>query len=218
MTFHTLFEFLRDLNKNNSKEWMDANRKRYEDVRDFYIGWLNGMDEKLAKIDSEYTRTTGKKALNRINNNLMFHPDKPTYKDNFGASLDKGEDNAEFYIHLGLNGSFIAGGFYHPKPAHLKSIRDGIDYNGDALKKILGKKSFEQMFGGLIEEGDALKTSPKGYSQDHKHIELLRMKTFAVSHDITQKDAMGDDFEKIVKDVYKEMLPFRRYLEQAVTV
>jgi uncharacterized protein (DUF2461 family) len=73
------------------------------------------------------------------------------------------------------------------------------------------------MFGGLMED-DMLKTSPKGFSQDHKHIELLRYKSFAVSHPVTQKEVQHDDFKEKVIAVYTEMLPLRRYLNKAVTV
>lgn len=217
MSFYKLFEFLRDLNRNNNKEWMDEHRKEYHEVRDFYIEWLNQMDIKLAQIDPEYSPTTGKQAINRINNNLLFHPNKPVYKDHFGAGLDKEKGKGDFYIHIGINESFVAGGFYKPEKKKLDSIRAAIDYNGDEFKKILNKKSFKDTFGGLMEE-EKLKTSPKGYSQDHEHIELLRNKSFAVMHSLTQKDIMQDDFQDKLIDIYKEMLPFRNYLNHAVTV
>ena len=217
MSFYKLFEFLRDLNRNNNKEWMDEHRKEYHEVRDFYIEWLNQMDIKLAQIDPEYSPTTGKQAINRINNNLLFHPNKPVYKDHFGAGLDKEKGKGDFYIHIGINESFVAGGFYKPEKKKLDSIRAAIDYNGDEFKKILNKKSFKDTFGGLMDE-EKLKTSPKGYSQDHEHIELLRNKSFAVMHSLTQKEIMQDDFQDKLIDIYKEMLPFRKYLNHAVTV
>ncbi|GAA0871350.1 DUF2461 domain-containing protein [Gangjinia marincola] len=217
MSFHALYEFLRDLQKNNSKEWMDKHRKRYHEVRDWYIEWLNELNEELAAIHEDYTDTPGKKAINRINNNLLYHPNKPTYKDHFGAGLDQASKQGDFYIHLGTSESFIAGGYYKPKKEILDSIRDAIDYNGDELKSILTKSSFKEMFGELMDE-ELLKTSPKGFSSDHKHIDLLRHKSFAVSHQVTQKQVMDDNFKTYVIKVYKEMLPFRQYLNQAVSV
>jgi len=99
----------------------------------------------------------------------------------------------------------------------LKSIRDAIDYNGDEFQKILDKKSFKKRFGGLIDD-NPLKTSPKGYPSDHKHIELLNHKSFAVTQQVTQKEVMQADFQDKVIETYKEILPFRRYLNKAVTV
>ena len=217
MNFKNLYQFLRKLQKNNNKEWMDEHRGEYHTVRDAYIDWLYQMNIKLASIDPDYTPTNGKKAINRINNNLMFHPNKPVYKDHFGAGLDQESKQGDFYIHLGVNESFIGGGYWHPSSKILKSIRAAIDYNGEDLKKILNKKSFKSMFGEMIID-DPLKTSPKGYSQDHKHIDLLRRKSFAVSCPLTQKEVMASNFEEKVIAIYKEMLPFRRYLNQAVTV
>lgn len=217
MSFRKLFRFLEKLQHNNSKEWMDEHRNEYHQVRDFYIHWLNGLDIKLAKIDSDYSPTTGKQAVNRINNNLLFHPDKPVYKDHFGAGLDKEKGKGDFYIHIGINERFVAGGFYKPPKEKLDSIRAAIDYNGDEFKKIIQKKSFKKTFGDLMEI-DPLKTSPKGYSKDHPYIDLLRKKTFAVMHSFSEKEVLGDDFQEKVIEVYKEMLPFRRYLNKAVTV
>lgn len=220
MNFRKLYDFLRDLQKNNSKEWMDANRSYYHEVRDDYIAWLNELDRKLQQADAGYTQTDGRKAINRINNNLMFHPEKPIYKDHFGAGLDLGGSGkqGDFYIHLGTDESFMAGGFYKPKKELLDSIRQAIDYNGAELKSLMNKKSFKDMFTGFMDDGEALKTSPKGYSQEHEHIDLLRMKSFAVQVDLTQKMVIETDFMQLCIDVYMEMKPFRDYLNQAVTV
>ena len=218
MNFQNLYAFLRALQKNNAKEWMDDNRKWYHEIKDSYIEWLTQMDLKLSEIDPNYTHTPGKKAINRINNNLLYHPNKPIYKDHFGAGLDQETKQGDFYIHLGTSESFIAGGFYKPKSSLLKSIRQAIDYNGEELKAILNKPSFKEFFGNLVDDGDSLQTAPKGFSQDHEHIDLLRRKTFAVQHNLTQKAVMSADFDNQVIKIYKEMLPFRTYLNQAVSV
>ncbi|PVW14201.1 DUF2461 domain-containing protein [Marixanthomonas spongiae] len=217
MNFKRLYQFLRKLQKNNNKTWMDNHRDEYHDVRDDLIEWFNQMDIKLAAVDPHYSPTTGKQAINRINNNLMYHPNKPIYKDHFGGGLDKEKKQSDFYMHFGVNETFVGGGFWHPSNKILKSIRAAIDYNGAEFKKILNKKNFKDTFGAMRAH-DSLKTAPKGYAQDHEHIDLLRRKSFAVSHPFTQKETMASDFDDKVIAVYKEMLPFRRYLNQAVTV
>lgn len=218
MNFKRLFDFLETLNANNSKEWMDENRDWYETVKADYVQWLEDLDLKLSKIDENYYSSSGKKAINRINNNLLYHPNKPTYKDHFGAGLDKRPKTGDFYIHLGIEEIFVAGGFYKPKPELLKSIRQAIDYNGDEFKKIIHHKTFKKHFGGLMEDDDKLKTSPKGFSQDHKHIELLRLKSFAAMKPLSRKQVLAEDFREEIIETYKAMLPFRRYLNKAVTV
>jgi uncharacterized protein (TIGR02453 family) len=217
MDFKNQVKFLKELQKNNNKEWMDANRKWYHEVRDDFKAWLDHMNTQLAAIDDGYYDTPGKKGINRINNNLMFHPNKPIYKDHFGAGLDKRPNTGDFYIEVGIERCMYAGGLWRPDPKRLRSIRDAIDYNGEELKKILNKKSFKATFGVLYEDAKLIK-APKGFSNDHPHIDLLRNKTFAVATEFSTKEIFKDDIEKQVIMVYKEMLPFRRYLNQAVTV
>lgn len=217
MDFNALFQFLKELNQNNSKEWMDQNRKWYKEVRNQFIQWLEEMDHVLASVDEEYYLTSGKRAINRINNNLLFHPNKPIYKDHFGAGLDKAPNTGDFYIEIGLSQSILAGGLWRPDANTLRSIREAIDYDGEELQKILNKRSFKQTFRGLVED-DRLKTAPKGFSKDHPHIELLRNKTFAVMHPLNREDILAPHFKEKLVEVYREMLPFRRYLNKAITV
>ncbi|MRI00063.1 TIGR02453 family protein [Kriegella sp. EG-1] len=217
MDFKNQIDFLKELQKNNNKEWMDLNRKWYKEVRDDFIGWLDGVNARLTAIDDEYYDTPGKKGINRINNNLMFHPNKPVYKDHFGAGLDKRPNTGDFYIEIGIERCIFAGGLWRPDPKRLRSIRDAIDYDGEELHGILKKKSFNETFGGLYEDVK-LKNAPKGFSNNHRHIALLRNKTFAVATEFSTQEIFEPDFEKKVIKVYKEMLPFRRYLNKAITV
>lgn len=212
-----MYDFLSRLQANNSKDWMDLHRKEYHRVRDFYIQWLDELNDLLASIDDDYFYTPGKKAINRINNNLMFFPNKPTYKDYFGAGLDQVSTQGDFYLEFGLKESMMGGGYWHLSTKTLKSIREAIDYNGSELTEILNKKSFQSMFGGLI-EGPSLIKAPKGFSPDHIYIDLLKRKSFAVVHYVTPQQVASPDFKKKVIEVYKELLPFRRYLNKAVSV
>ena len=217
MSFTHLYDFLERLQKNNSKEWMDLHRKEYYQVRDFYIGWLDQMNERLTLVDDSYFDTSGKRAINRINNNLLYHPNKPTYKDYFGAGLDQRSKEGDFYIEFGVEETYVGGGYWHPSSKTLRSIREAIDYNGDEFRAILNKKSFKQTFGDLV-QGESLKTAPKGFSQEHEHIDLLRRKSFAVVHHFSRDEVFHPDFDSKVVKVYMELLPFRRYLNKAVLV
>ncbi len=217
MNFKKLFDFLGELEKNNSKVWMDINRKRYKEIRAEFISWLDDLDNTLADIDKYYYRTPGKKGINRINNNLMYHPHKPVYKDHFGAGLDKAPGTGDFYIQIGINESLLAGGIWRPEPKSLRSIRDAIDYNGEVLIKIINKDSFKESFGSLYID-EKLKGAPKGFTKEHPYIDLLRNKSYAVVHQLSRDQVLSNDFKEIVIKVYREMLPFRRYLNNALTV
>ena len=212
-----MFTFLDGLHGNNSKEWMDANRSIYKDVRQFFIEWLDEMNVLLAEHKPDYHHIEGKRAIMRINNNLMFHPEKPIYKNHFGADLDKVPGKSFFYIHIGSEECFVAGGQWLPESAILSSIREAIDYDGDRLKGLLAAKEFVGAFGAL-DSNHVLKGAPKGYSRNHEHIDLLRMKSFTVTHHFKRKQVLAFNFQKKIVNCYRAMLPFRDYLDQAVEV
>ncbi|MGB5699789.1 DUF2461 domain-containing protein [Muriicola sp.] len=217
MNFKELIHFLQELNRHNSKDWMDDNRAWYHQVRNDFTQWLDELDFQLSVLDPEYYHTPGKKGINRINNNLMFHPNKPVYKDHFGAGLDKAPNSADFYIEIGISGSLLAGGLWRPAPSTLRSLREAIDFDGEQLLAILEKPSFKKTFGALYED-EKLRTTPKGFAKDHPYIELLRHKTFAVVHPLETKKVLTPNFQHTIVEVYMEMLPFRRYLNKAISV
>ncbi len=196
---------------------MDEHRDAYREVRSFMLEWIENLDSRLQKIDPDYAPTPANKAITRINNNLVYQPNAPTYRNYIGTELNKGKRKISFYVHVSIKRCFIDGGFYRPASDILKSIREAIDYDGEEFKKIIGRKSFVDTFGSLDDE-DTLKAAPKGFSTNHPHADLLRLKSFTVVHPITQQEIMADGFTDKVVSIYQEILPFKQYLEQAVSV
>lgn len=217
MDFAGLYHFIDRLNRNNNKEWMDRHRSEYLAVRDFFVNWLDVMNERLAQLDDTYFNTPGKKAINRINNNLLYHPNRPVYKDHFGAGLDQLSKQGDFYIELGAHRSFIGGGYWHPAAAQLKSIRQAIDYNGQVLKEMIAQPRFRKTFGKLVDH-QPLKRPPRGFSQDHPHIDLLKRRSYAAMCTLSREEVCAPNFADRVEEIYIRLLPFRRYLNQAVSV
>lgn len=195
---------------------MDDNRHCYHEAKDIWLEEVAAYLKRLTKHDPALEKLPPKKTIMRINNNNMFHPDKPTYKDSFGFDPYKGRNRPAFYVHLSPSGSFLYGGLWRPDSDALKKMREAIDYDGDELKRIIGKQSFQEFFGGLEPDAEALKTSPQGYSADHEHIELLRHKNFTIVRPLTQEEIVAPDFVETVERGFVEMLPFLGYLRRAV--
>lgn len=221
MKFNPLFHFLNRLNQNNHKSWMDEHRGEYRAIREEVIQWINRFNPVLERIDPNYTFTEGRKAITRINNNLVYKPNAPVYKTYLGFELDQQKGQPAFYVEMGLDHCFIAGGFYRPSPGILQSIREAIDYNGSKLKDIIYAPEFVEQFGRMedtVSEQDQLKTAPKGYNPDHEHIELLRLKSFEVIQHLPPDAPLNDNFTDKIIQSYQDMLPYRQYLRQAVSV
>ncbi|MEL6976850.1 MAG: DUF2461 family protein, partial [Bacteroidota bacterium] len=89
--------------------------------------------------------------------------------------------------------------------------------NGEMFQDIINQNSFKSTFGDLYED-EKLSRPPKGFSKDHPHIELLKNKTFAVVHNVSNTEVLKPGFEDKIVQVYMEMLPFRRYLNEAAMI
>lgn len=216
MNKRKIFDFLRDLRENNSKEWMDDNRERYHEAKEIWLEEVALYLKRLRKYDPKLEAVRPKDTIMRINNNNMFHPDKPTYKDSFGFDPHKGMDKPSFYLHVSPSGSFIAGGLWHPDRDQLQKVREAIDYDGEKLKELMAGNEVQSFFGGFDEDPDALKTSPRDYDIEHRHIDLLRRKNFTVMREVNQKEVLEDDFVDTVERGFLAMQPMLQYLERAI--
>ena len=65
--------------------------------------------------------------------------------------------------------------------------------------------------------GESLKTAPKGYPKDHPNIELLRMKSFLVTHEMPDADWMSDHLVDDLLGTFKAMNPFNNYFAVAIS-
>lgn len=197
---------------------MDAHRDRYETAKACWLNEIEAILARLSKHDSVFSQVKPKDAIERINNNLMYHPEKPTYKDHFGCEPTSVKNQGAVYISVGPNQSFIGGGIHNPEKETLDKVRKAIDYDGHKLQEIIESNYIQDYFGGLSEDPKKLKTYPKGYDKDHEQIELLRRKNFTVMKQLTEDEVTGNDFVDIVEDAYLKMKPLNDYLTKAMSV
>ena len=67
MDFKSLLDFLRNLEKNNNKEWFDANRKTYENIRKQWLEFTAEAIEVVGKFDKDVAMLEPKSCIFRIN-------------------------------------------------------------------------------------------------------------------------------------------------------
>jgi uncharacterized protein (TIGR02453 family) len=217
----TTLKFLKDLTKNNNKEWFDANRKRYETARQDYIELAETIIKGFCKKDKDFETLEGKKCLFRINRDVRFSKDKSPYKTNFGASFERGgriSPFAAYYLHIEPgNKSFIAGGVWQPEPERMKKIRQEIDYSWSDFKKIISGKKFASLFGDLEKTKEtSLSREPKGYEKDNPAIDYIKLKSWVVSTPLTDVEITNKDLLKKVLNAFETMQPMIMFLNNAL--
>ena len=219
MDFDQILSFLAKLAKNNNRDWFEKNKDAYLQAKENYEAFVAKLLEGLAKTNPGFESLNPKKLVFRIYRDVRFSKDKSPYKINMGAGISpngKMEQEPGYYIHIQPgNQSFVAGGMYMPDAANLAKIRQEIDYNADAFARLLKDKKFRKWFKGL-DDFDKLKTAPKGYAKDHPHIEVLKNKSYIVSHYFTDKEVKDKKFLKQVLEVTTAIKPLNDFLKHAI--
>jgi uncharacterized protein (TIGR02453 family) len=213
-----VLDFLKKLEKNNNREWFAKNKPVYEKAMTEFTAFVDKVIPLLAVTDPSVQFVEAKDCMFRIYRDVRFSKDKSPYKTNFGAWITKGGRKSPgpgYYFHLSPEECFIAGGIHMPEPDTLKKIRQEIFYNGDSLHKILESKDFKKFFSG-IDDWDKQKLPPRDYPKDFKYIDLLKHRSFTVSHVLTEDVLDKKDLGKYVVNIFGKMKPFNDFLRLAL--
>ncbi|MCR8558708.1 DUF2461 domain-containing protein [Mucilaginibacter sp. BJC16-A38] len=215
---HT-FDFLKELVENNNREWFQANKERYDAARENVIDFAAKLIRLMQKIDPNIdTELDPKKCVMRIYRDIRFSKNKTPYKNNFGVSIPtKGHKlgGAEYYLQISPEKSFIAGGYWMPEAAHLKAIRQEIDYNSHDLKKIIDDPEFIKLFGEFRKQ-EQLKSVPRDYDAGNENIELLKLKSFVAFHYLENNELSKNNADEIIADVCRKIYPLNVFLNNAI--
>lgn len=218
MQFDKILKFLKDIARNNNRDWFEKNKPRYVEAKNLFDDFLEALHNELLKFDGSLAGLNPRKQAFRIYRDVRFSKDKRPYKINMGAGFSahgKMEQEPGYYIHIEPGNCFVAGGLYMPNAENLAKVRQEIDYNAEVLLKILKDKKFKKYFSG-IDDFDRVKTAPKGYPKDHPQIELLRNKSFVASHHFTDRQVNDTKFVKRVAEVCRAVKPMNDFLKNAL--
>jgi len=206
------FSFLKELKKNNNREWFKENKAKYDEANTIAKLFLESVEKELNKFDE-----IEKKKLFRIYRDVRFSKDKTPYSPDFRMSLARAGvfRRGGYYIRIAPGETMIGGGFYNPEPKDIKLIRSHIAADDKPLRKILKSKKFRDTFGVLL--GQQVKSAPKGYSKDDPNIDLLKYKSMYVFKSFNDKEVLSSSFLKEITKVYKNIQPFFNYMTDILT-
>jgi uncharacterized protein (TIGR02453 family) len=155
----------------------------------------------------------------RIFRDVRFSPDKSPYKVNFGGFIVRGGRKGihpGYYFHFEPGSCMLSSGVYMPQPDVLKQLRDEVYFNSAELKGILSKPSFRKYFDGL-DDFDKMKKPPKDYPADFPDIEMLKHRSYLVTHMIADEVVKSPDYLPLILDMLQEQQPFMAFLNRAFT-
>jgi uncharacterized protein (TIGR02453 family) len=212
-----ILRFLRELRKNNNREWFELNKAFYQKSKKSFESFVLSLIQIIKSIDPGIGSPEPKDCIFRIYRDVRFSVDKVPYKTNFGAFINRGgkkSQTAGYYFHIEPGEIFISGGIYMPASPVLKAIREAIFDEPDSFKAIISHPDFKKYFPGLA--GERLKTAPQGYPKDHPDIDLLKFKSYYVYRPLDEKTLSSPMLEDEVGKTFVQLKTFNDYLNQAI--
>jgi uncharacterized protein (TIGR02453 family) len=208
-----LSAYLTELKFNNAKPWFDEHRTRYTELRGDFVALMERVIAGVAEFDPSVAGVQAKDTLFRINRDVRFAHDKSPYKTTFSAAISAAGRHATwpiYYLQLGAEESFVAGGIYAPESAELRRIRTYIQHSPAQAQALLADTGLKQCFGGLSADGK-LTRFPRGYGEGS---ELLKYKSFTVRSAVGAEQV--PDLAAEVAGKCREMAPLHAWLRQAL--
>ena len=209
MNVPVIFQFLKDLSENNNREWFQEHRAEYEVVREEFEKLLAAAITRISMFDESIRSVQPKDCTYRIYRDTRFSADKTPYKTHLGGYINakgKKSDHCGYYIHLEPGNCMLAGGSYCPPPNILKALRQSIYENIDEYVSIVEDPSFKQYFPVIGES--FLKTAPKGFPKDFKHIDYLKCKDFTCAYKADDSFFMDANWLDKMEEVFVQLKRF----------
>lgn len=209
-----VFVFLKQLKRNNNREWFAKNKTRYEEsVLQPALAFISAFAPHLEKIsphlvaDARLTRGS----LFRIYRDTRFSHDKRPYKTQVGMHFlhAKGKDAHApgFYLHIEPGASFAGGGIWHPDNTALMKIRAAIACDPQRWAKARGKSLWTE---------DKLKKPPRGFPPDHPFAEDLKLKSFVATVPLEDGVICDSRFLRNFTAECKKIAPLVKFTTEAL--
>jgi len=207
------FEFFKNLEKNNNRDWFNDHKTEFKTVETKIKVVYNAVFENLKTHDD-----VDKLKLFRIYRDVRFSKNKLPYKTHFGGSFHRAKPKLRggYYLHIQPNNeSFIATGFWEPAPADLLRIRKEFEMDATEMRAILKDKTFQTIWGNFV--GDEVKSAPKGFSKDHKNIDLIKKKKYIFTKKFTDEEVLSSNFIEEINSSFKAIRPYFNYMSEVLT-
>jgi uncharacterized protein (TIGR02453 family) len=202
-------KFLRNLAKNNDREWFNQRKAIYEaELKEPMLAIVRKITDAMMDFAPDHVRPA-EKSLFRIYRDTRFSHDKRPYKTHVAAwwshmGMEK-TSGAGYYFQVSPSGVVIAAGAYMPEKEQLAAIRHWMLENHVAFRKLLSRPAVKKTFSEF--EGDALTRPPKGFPCEHPAMGLIKQKQWGLSTTLPATAALEPGFAAVVIRHFKLLAP-----------
>jgi uncharacterized protein (TIGR02453 family) len=209
----SVLDFFKRLEKNNNRDWFNEHKKEFKSIEADVKKVYNNLFELLKTHDD-----VDSLKMFRIYRDVRFSKNKAPYKTHFGGAFHRTKPKLRggYYLHIQPNNeSFIATGFWEPNKDDLFRMRKEFEMDDQEMRNIINDKTFKSVWGDI--KGDELATAPKGFSKEHKAIDLIRKKQYIFTKKYTDKEVLDPNFINEVNNSFKAIRPYFNYMSEVLT-
>lgn len=136
------FKFFHDLQRNNNKEWFDANKHVYEaELLNPLKALFHALYPAMYSIDPDF-ETRAHRSMSRIYRDTRFSQNKLPYKDfmwmtfQIPVSGEVWKDYPGYFLDLREEQYTLGLGLFQPKKKVMDNFRDAIIYQPEEFRRI----------------------------------------------------------------------------------
>jgi len=218
-----VLNFLKLLHDNNNREWFNAHKSEYVEVRSIMETFALSLYEGIKEFDPSVGELGIKDMTYRIYRDTRFSKDKKPYKEHIGIFIARGgkcSGYAGYYFQISCSTpeggwesvNMAASGDYIFEPKVVKVLREDIAMGGGDFREALSKADRRMK----LEFDSALKKVPKGFDPDSPDADYLRLRTYCMSCSLDESFILSPTLRDDLLNIFKSTLPFIQYLNRAI--
>lgn len=213
-----IIKFLEDLAANNNREWFQENKKRYEkEVKKPFEAFTARVLNEIGTFDTPLP-VKPSKCIFRINRDTRFSADKAPYKlhvaANFTPHGSSGMGYPGYYMHLGIEESFVGGGVYMPDKNAIEAIRNYMMENRAEYEQLISNQNFVKKYGTIKGESNKRLNAP--YKELFFEFPAIALKQFYFMKDAPVSEMTENELFDYVIEHFKAGKPVNLFLRKAL--
>jgi uncharacterized protein (TIGR02453 family) len=209
-------DFLRQLKRNNRREWFEARREIYErDVKAPMLVLIEKITEGMMDYAPAHVRPA-QKSMMRIYRDTRFSADKTPYKPHVAAwwsrnGMEK-TSGSGYYFHLSATELLIAAGVFMPPKDQLLAIRRHLLAHHEEYRRLIEAKKVRAKM--RPHDPAALSRPPKGFPADHPAIEWIKSRQWGVIVTLPAEPALDPRLAATIGEYFRLSQPLVDFLNQ----
>lgn len=210
------FTFLRQLKRNNDREWFRPRKDTYvEEIRDPMRALITELSRRLPERGIPLSGDP-KRAVFRIYRDTRFSKNKSPYKTHVAALVSREGDKrapGALYLHIEPKNCRVGGGFWRTGKDFITEWRAAMSEDPQAFLDVV-----EAVEGAGLEmetAGSSMTRMPRGYDdqRDNPATDYFRWKNgfAAMNNDVDEELVMSPDFADFVVETAEAVRPLLEY-------